>query len=581
MAAPARTTVIIGGVAGGMYAATRLRRNDEQAAIVVLERGEHVSFANCGLQYVIGGAIEERDDILLQTPASLGARFGLDVRARSEVAEIDRLGRRVRVRTEHSEYWLHWDNLVISTGATPVLPEIPGADRALALRDVADMDRIAHAAASAASAVVIGGGFIGLEVVDNLLERGIAVTLVQRGAHLMPSLDPEMAWPLAESLRARGVDIRFATTATRISADSVELSDGTRVPSDVTIVAVGVSPESGLGARAGLDLGPHGGILVDDQLRTSDPSIWAVGDVIEKRSDLYAGSRGDVVTIPLAGLANRHGRLVADAIVGRSIDVAPAIGTSIIGVGGVVAASVGRTEASLLADGRAIRVVHAHPKSHAGYYPGARRLSMKLIVDPASDAILGAQAVGTDGVDKRIDVIATAIAGGVRASQLADLELAYAPQFGSAKDAVNILGYVASNARDGEESVQWHELDARLDEGWMLLDVRTADENDDGFIPGAINVPLDELRGHVHELGAVPVIVHCAVGQRGHTAAAILRQHGVRAANLDGGYVTWRCGMAATFERELAMPAQAVIGAPQRSNASGSPVVAGPDTVES
>lgn len=545
------TTVIIGGVAGGMSAATRLRRNDEHATIIVLERGDHVSFANCGLPYVIGGAIAERDSVLLQTPASLGARFGLDVRVRTEAIEIDAANQRVRVRGAGGEEWLQWDSLVISTGAEPVRLDIPGAQHAIALRDVANMDAIQAKASTARRAVVIGGGFIGLEMVDNLLERGIKVTLVHRGAHLMPSLDPEMAWPLAESLIARGVDLRLGTTPTEMTAHSVTLSDGSTIASDLTIMAVGVRPESRLAAAAGLTLGPHGGIAVDDSLRTSHPRIYAVGDVAEKRSELHAGAHGDFAAIPLAGLANRHGRLVADAIAGRPIRVAPALGTSIIGVGGVVAASVGQTEQRLRAEGRALRVVHAHPSSHAGYYPGARPVAMKLIIDETTDAILGAQVVGSDGVDKRIDVIATAMAGGLRASDLADLELAYAPQFGSAKDAVNILGYVAANARDGDDTVQWHEIDNRLDHGWLLVDVRTTEENDEGFIPGAINIPLDELRQHAHELTGTPVVVHCKVGQRGHTAAALLRQLGVRAANLDGGYITWQWGTAAARAADM------------------------------
>lgn len=542
--------VIVGGVAGGMSAATRLRRLREDADILVLERGDHVSFANCGLPYYLGGVIEERSDLLLQTPESLRARFELDVRVRHEAIAIDRQARTVRVRdlVTGAESDERYDALVLSPGATPRRPDIPGAERLLTLRDIADADRVmVELGSGASSALVLGGGFIGVEMVENLVHRGLAVTLVEHGPQVLAPLDPEMAEPIAERLRAAGVDVRLGVEVTAIDGDSATLSDGSIVPADIAIAAIGVRPDSDLARAAGLELGERGGIRVDETLRTSDPAIWAIGDAAEKTDALTGAPR----LVALAGLANRHGRLVADAIAGAPIRVRDALGTAVVGVFGLTAAMTGWSEKALRAAGRDPRVLHTHPASHAGYYPGAEPMALKLLVDPVTDAILGAQGVGGAGVDKRIDVIATAMAGGLRASDLADLELAYAPQFSSAKDPVNMLGYVALNAADGlSPSVQWHELDAELAAGATLVDVRTRGEYAAGAIPGSINVPLDELRARAAELPPGRLIVHCKVGQRGHTAVRVLAQLGRDARNLDGGYLTWAAG---TSSRAVAL----------------------------
>ena len=539
-------TVIVGGVAGGMSAATRLRRLDEDAEIVVLERGPHVSYANCGLPYYVGGVIRDRGALLLQTPESLAARFRLDVRVRHEVTGIDPENRVLTVLdlATGDESRETYDELILAVGASARTPADGGGIPTRTLRTVEDVDAIEaliDAAGEPASALVIGGGFIGLEAVENLVRRGIRTTLVQRGAHVLSPLDPEMAAPIEAELRHRGVDVRTSATVERIEHGEAVLADGSRVRPDFIVDAAGVVPNVHLARLAGARLGRTGGIAVDGQGRTSIPHISAVGDGVEKVDALS----GEESLVTMAGLANRHGRSVADVIAGRDEHNAAALGTAIVKVFDLVAAKTGWSERQLIAAQRPHRVIHTHPASHATYYPGARAMSMKLLVDPATDAILGAQIVGGDGVDKRIDILAVAMAGGIPASGLARLELAYAPQFGSAKDPVNQLGYVADNLRTGTtRAIQWHELDAAMDAGAVLLDVRSPTEHAAGAVPGSVNIPVDELRDRLREIPDGPVVVHCAVGQRGHTAARILSQRGFDVVNLDGGYRTWTAGAA-------------------------------------
>ena len=544
--------VIVGGVAGGMSTATRLRRLDETAQIVVFEKGDHVSFANCGLPYFVGGVIESRDDLLLQTPESLRARFDLDVRTAHEVVRIDRHRSQVAARdlitgeiTRES-----YDALVLAPGARAVEPLVGGGVPMHTLRTIDDIDAITLVLSDATPetrVVVAGAGFIGLEAVENLVRRGVTVTLVQRGDQPLSPLDPEMAGPVLEALELHGVDVHLNTEIAEVRADAVTLTDGTELAANLLIDARGVRPETRLAAEAGLAIGASGGIAVDEFQRTSDPLIYAVGDGVEKRDALD----GSPTLVTMAGLANRHGRIAADAICGVAQPAEPALGTAIVGVFDVTVAMVGWSERRLRAAGRAHRVVHTHPSSHAGYYPGAERMALKLLIDPVTDAILGAQIVGGEGVDKRIDVISTAMAGGLTASRLSRLELAYAPQYGSAKDAVNLAGYVADNLATGmTRSIQWHELDEALESGAILVDVRSASEFERGAIPGAINIPLDELRDRWNELAEQRVIVHCQVGQRGHTAARLLAQLAVDVRNLDGGYLTWLAGRASRIVRE-------------------------------
>ncbi|MBD8518888.1 FAD-dependent oxidoreductase [Plantibacter sp. CFBP 8804] len=546
--------VIIGGVAGGMSAATRLRRLMEDAQIVVIERGGEVSYANCGLPYYVGGTIADRSSLLLQAPESLHRRFRLDVRVRHEATRIDTATRIVEVvdLSTGASTMEPYDYLVLAPGARPrPLLEDPGMP-VMTLRTVPDADAIHGAVQTPGTPViVVGAGYTGLEAVENLVAREAQVTLVQRGAQVLSPLDPEMATPLAEEIRAHGVDLRLDTQIDRIERDAVVLSDGSRIPAAFVVDAAGVVPETALAAAAGLRIGESGGIWVDSASRTSDPHVFAVGDGVEKQ-DLVGG---DAALVTMAGLANRHGRMVADVIAGRDAAARPALGTGVVGVFDLVAAKVGWSEKALRAAARPHYQVHVHPSSHAGYYPGAEALSIKLLADPETDNILGAQIVGRDGVDKRIDVIATAMHAGLTASELAHLELAYAPQFGSAKDAVNIAGYAAENTRNGTTpTVQWHELEQARAAGASLIDVRSRDEHSAGSIPGAINVPLDDLRERLAELPSGELVVHCQVGLRGHIATRLLTQRGRSVRNLDGGYRTWLAGQHASGEGLPARP---------------------------
>lgn len=546
--------LVIGGVAGGMSAATRLRRLDEAAEIVVLERGGYVSFANCGLPYYVGGVIGDRRDLLLQTPESLRSRFALDVRVRHEALAIDRVAKRVRVRDLESgvEYEEPYDALVLAAGAAPVHDLAPGGVPVRNLHTIDDVDAVVAAIDEhgARRATVVGAGFIGLEAVENLRRRGLEVTLVQRGDQVFTPLDPEMAAPVLRELEGNGVQVLLQHAVASVGDGAVVLDDGTSVPTDLVIDARGVRPDVRLAEEAGLRIGPRGGIAVDAQQRTSDPAILAVGDGVEKQDAVD----GEPTLVTMAGLANRHGRAAADAIAGTARPARPALGTAIIGVFGLTVATVGWSERRLTDAGRPHRVVHTHPGSHAAYYPGAARMAMKLLIDAETDRLLGAQIVGGDGVDKRIDVLATAMTAGFTASELTELELAYAPQYASAKDPINLAGYVAENLASGAtRAVQWHALDAALAEGATLIDVRSPAEHARGGIPGSRNVPLDELRARLEELPSGPLVVHCQVGQRGHTAARLLAQHGFDVRNLDGGYLTWVDGTSSrSAERQPA-----------------------------
>ena len=534
-----RRVVVIGGVAGGMSTAARLRRLDGEVAITVLERSGHVSFANCGLPYYVGGVIEAEEDLTLQTPQQLFDRFRLDVHVNTEVVEIDRTAHTVTCRSTLTDEvtTVGYDKLVLSMGAAPVRPPIPGYDRVRTLRTVEDAARLASDVdAVPSTAVVIGAGFIGLEMAENLVAQGLEVTVVEAAPQVLAPLDPELAVLVAEELVAHGVHVHTGASVASVEERSVTLADGRVLPADLVVGAIGVRPDVALADRAGVELGPSGGIAVNEANQTSDPDVYAVGDAVEKLDSVSHTAS----LIALANVANRQGRRVADHIAGRPVPTVASLGTAIVKVFDVVAATVGWNERRLTAAGRSFRVVHSHPFSHATYYPGATRMAMKLIFDPSDGTILGAQAVGRDGVDKRIDVIATAMAGGIAADQLANLELAYAPPFSSAKDPVNLLGYMAENVMSGGcDTVEPDELDALVDDGWLLVDVRSAAEFDAGAIPGSVNVPVDSVRERLGEVGAGPVIVYCEVGQRGHTAAALLRELDIVARNLDGGYQTW------------------------------------------
>lgn len=544
--------VIVGGVAGGASAAARARRLSEKSEILVLERGPHVSFANCGLPYFAGGEIPERDDLLVQTPESLKERLNLDVRVNSEVTRLNPATRTVVVKelTTGREYEQPYDALILATGAAPIRPPIPGINRPghFLVRNIPDIDHINAWLQSDRTRriVVVGGGYIGLEMAEQLRHRHHHVTVVEAMPQVMAPLDPEMAAWLHAELRDHGINVQLnapvvafeePTSEEPADASIVVLKNGHRLPADAVILGLGVKPEASLAREAGLEIGELGGIRVNEHLQTSDPHIWAVGDVIEVRD----GVTGQWASIPLAGPANRQGRIAADVIFGRASRYNGTWGTAVLRLFQLTAACTGANAKSLRRANIPFEAVHLHPGSHAGYYPGAQPIALKILFDPTTGRLLGAQAVGRDGVDKRIDVLATALMAGLTVHDLAELELAYAPPFGSAKDPVNLAGMVAQNVVTGETSiVQWDEV-ASLDPATtLLLDVRDLDERAAGFIPGSIHIPLSELRQRLDELPRNRTLVaYCHSGQRSYLATRLLNQLEFKARNLTGAWRTW------------------------------------------
>ncbi|MBM7647474.1 CoA-disulfide reductase [Bacillus ectoiniformans] len=538
--------VIIGGVAGGATTAARLRRLDEQSTIVMFERGEYISFANCGLPYYIGETIQDRSKLLVQTVEGMSKRFNLDIRNLSEVTKINREKKTVTVTNLQTDevYEESYDVLVLSPGAKPIVPPIPGlseADNVYTLRNIPDTDKIKQHVDhhSPKEAVVIGGGFIGLEMAENLADRGVRVTLVEMANQVMAPLDIEMAAIVHAHLRKKGVNLILedGVKSFEDNGRKVCLSSGKEIKTDLVIMSIGVKPENTLAVDAGLEVGERGGILVNQFMQTNDPDIYALGDAIEVTD--YTNGHGAM--IPLAGPANRQGRIVANNIYGKKEAYKGTLGTGIAKVFDLTVATTGNNEKMLKRVGMEYKVVHIHPGSHAGYYPGAAPIALKLIFDEKTGKILGAQGVGTDGVDKRIDVIATAIKGGLTIFDLTELELAYAPPFSSAKDPVNMAGYVAANMVEEDiQTVQWHEIDEIVEKGGFLIDVRNPKERDQGVIKGSVNIPLDELRDRLEELPKdQPIYVHCQVGLRGYLATRILKGHGFVAISLDGGWKTY------------------------------------------
>lgn len=550
--------VIVGGVAGGASCAARARRLSEDAEIVVLERGPFVSFANCGLPYHIGGDIKDRSKLVLQTPEKLKTNFNLDVRTLHEVKAIDRGAKCVRVKNLETgeEYEESYEALVLAPGAAPLRPPIPGIEKPghFTLRTIPDMDAIKSwiEERKASRAVVVGGGYIGLEMAEQLRERGLAVTLVEMLPQVMGPLDPEMAALLHQEMQAHGVELRLGNTVVgfedpadgqQAAASMVALKSGERLAADVVIMGLGVRPEVWLAKEAGLELDEHGGLKVDEYLRTSDPDIYGVGDAIE----VVYHPLGVKYPIPLAGPANRQGRAAADNIFGIPSRFAGVIGTAVLRLFGLTAACTGANGKLLEKMNIPFEAAHLHAAHHVGYYPGAEAIALKLLWSPETGKVLGAQAVGKVGVDKRIDVIATAIKLGATVDDLADLELCYAPPYGAAKDPVNLAGMVAQNVQRGlTKLAQWQEIDDVDPETQLVLDVREAAERERIAIPGSLHIPLGELR---ERLGEVPqdkeIIVHCASGQRSNNALRILLQRGYRARNLTGSMKTWEAGRSA------------------------------------
>ncbi|CAH8770151.1 CoA-disulfide reductase [Paenibacillus dendritiformis] len=541
-----RKIVIVGGVAGGATAAARLRRLDEHAEIIMFERGEHISYANCGLPYYIGGVIPKRQSLLVQTVQGMSKRFRLDIRTEQEVTAIDRERHIVSVRNGKTGelYEESYDTLILSPGAKPIVPPIEGLNEAkqmFTLRSIPDTDRIKRHVdeTSPQRAVIVGGGFIGLEMADNLAHRGIAVTVVEMADQVMAPLDPEMAAIVHHHLQEKGIELILGdgVSAFQDEGRSIVLSSGRVLPTDMTILSIGVRPENELARSAGLALGERGGILVDEYLRTEDPDIWAIGDAIEVKDYIH----GTPAMVPLAWPANRQGRLVADNIYGKGQPYRGTLGTAVAKVFDLTVAVTGSNAKTLQKLGVPYESVHIHPASHAGYYPGGSPISLKLIFHPETGAIYGVQGVGKQGVDKRIDVVATAIKGNLTVHDLPDLELAYAPPYSSAKDPVNMLGYVASHVVDGEvKVVHYDQIDRMVREGACLIDVRESAERDAGYIEGSIHIPLGDLRSRLDELPRDrPIVVSCQVGLRGYLATRILDQHGFDSMNLSGGYKTY------------------------------------------
>ncbi|MCM3629323.1 DsrE/DsrF/DrsH-like family protein [Paenibacillus glycanilyticus] len=543
-----KKVIIVGGVAGGASAAARLRRLDERAHIMMFERNDYISFANCGLPYYIGGSIKERGKLLVQTPEAMFKRFNLDIRTQSEVIAVSPEAKTVTVRNLASgeQYEESYDQMILSPGAKPIRLDVPGADLSsiVSLRNLADTDRIKEkvTAEETRSAVVIGGGFIGIEMAENLKELGLDVTLVQSGNQILSAFDAEMAGMMASEMEDNGVRLLFNEQVQLFSEAEhnrieIRLSSGAILRTELVISAIGVTPDTAFLQGSGLRFGSRGHILVNEHMETNLPDIYAVGDAVEV-ADFVSGRQ---TAIPLAGPANKQGRIAADNVAGLKTTFKGTQGTSIIKVFGLTGSSTGSNEKSLRAQAIPYQVTYVHPNSHAAYYPGAVPLSLKLIFDEAG-RILGAQAVGRDGVDKRIDTIATVMRLRGTVTDLTELELAYAPPFSSAKDPVNMAGYTAENILSGlTEVFVAEQLVARDKERSVLVDVRSQMEHDNGHIPGSILIPVDELRGRLDELDRNKEIwVYCQVGLRGYTASRILRQNGFKVKNLTGGFKTYK-----------------------------------------
>ena len=546
----AERIVIVGGVAGGASAAARLRRLDEEAEIILFERGSYISFANCGLPYYVGQVIKNRNNLLVQTPEKFKARFSIDVRVNNEVTAIDRKRKEVKVNdlSSQSTYTEKYDRLILSSGAEPAKPPIEGinSERIFALRSIPDADSINEfiEGQKPKRAVVVGGGYIGLEMAENLRNRGLLVAIVEMFDQVMPALDKEMAASLHEHLHEQSVALWLSDAVTVFRQTNsklvIGLKSGMELSCDMAVLAIGVKPEIALAKEAGLEIGSTGGIKVNDNLQTSDPDIFAVGDAIEVQHFVLKKP----VLIPLAGPANRQGRMVADNIAGRNVKYKGTQGTAILKVFGLTVAMTGATEKELKKSELSYEKAYLHPANHVGYYPGAQQMHIKILFDKQNGKLLGAQIVGKDGVDKRIDIFATAIRNNLDVFDLQDLELAYAPPYGSGKDPVNMAGFTAGNIMDGTAAIR-HFEDLNPDD--FLLDVRSDEEFKRGTIAGAVNIPLNQLRDRINELPAGKTInIFCSVGIRSYIASRILRQKGFDARSLAGGYSSY---LARTSEK--------------------------------
>ena len=540
--------LIIGGVAGGATAAARARRLDEKAEIILFERGENISFANCGLPYYIGQVIKERDSLLVTTPGAFKARYNIKIRTFSEVLEIDREKKEITVKKLRTGkiYTESYDKIILSPGAEPVRPPLEGIDisNIFSLRNIPDSDRIKQYVDSRKpkSAVIVGGGFIGLEMAENLVERGVNVTIVEMLDQLMAPIDYEMSAIVLAKMEEKDVKCFLGDGVKSFSEKEkrivVSTANGEKIECDIVILSIGVKPENKLAREAGLETGERGGIKVDATMRTSDPAIYAVGDAVEIK-DFISGLP---TMTALAGPANKQGRVAADNAMGGKSLFRGTIGTAVVKLFDLTVASTGANEKTLKRNNTPYMISYTHSGSHASYYPESQMMAIKLIFSPSNGRILGAQIVGSEGVDKRIDVIATSIHGSMTVFDLEELELAYAPPFSSAKDPVNIAGFVAANLlKDDVENINWNEIDNIDPENEILIDLRDKEELDEsGFIEGSLHIPMNELRKRLHELDKRKTyLFYCAIGLRGYLGHRILVQNGFKSRNLSGGFKTY------------------------------------------
>ncbi len=569
----ARKIVIVGGVAGGMSAATRARRLSEDSQIIIFERGGYVSYANCGLPYFVGGEIESADQLLVATPETLKNKLNLDIRIHHEVVEIDTIAKVVSVQetTTKKVYKETFDDLILSVGASPIKPKIPGIDQPglFTVRSIEDIESIKSwcEIQKPKTAVVAGGGFIGLEMAEQLALRGLDVTLIDGKDQVLAPLDIEMAELVHKELQKHNVELLLNSSIDGFRApNEISHTDQNRAPSscwvlagkhepipaDMVILGLGVRPEVMLANKAGLAVGKRGGISVDDYMQTSSPNIWAVGDAIEVRNPIS----DEFTLIALGGPANRQGRIAANNIFGAKQAYRGTIGTAILRAFDLTVASVGLNERQLLASKIQYEVVHTHPSHHASYYPGAERLDMKVLFEKETGRLLGAQVIGKEGVDKRIDILATALTANLTIRDLSELELAYAPPFGSAKDPINLAGMTGTNVLDGlTKQVQWHQVPTLTSEGAVIIDVRSSAERAKGFIAGSIHIPLPELRKRLPELArGKEIVVYCQSGQRSYNASRFLEQNGFMVKNLSGGYLTWHLMQLREVEKRIDAP---------------------------